>query len=81
METILRTKELTKRYHKVCAVDHITLSIQKGDIFGFVGANGAGKTTFMRMRPDTPYGGGAGIVRRLLPEGASEHAPADGGFD
>lgn len=49
METILRTKELTKRYHKVCAVDHITLSIQKGDIFGFVGANGAGKTTFMRM--------------------------------
>lgn len=49
METILRTKELTKRYHKVWAVDHVTLSIQKGDIFGFVGANGAGKTTFMRM--------------------------------
>lgn len=33
----------------MCAVDHVSLSINKGDIFGFVGANGAGKTTFMRM--------------------------------
>lgn len=49
METILKTTELTKQYRRVCAVDHVTLSIKKGDIFGFVGANGAGKTTFMRM--------------------------------
>lgn len=49
MEAILRTTDLTKQYRGVRAVDHVSLSIDKGDIFGFVGANGAGKTTFMRM--------------------------------
>lgn len=49
MEMILETKNLEKRYRSVCAVDKVSLSIQRGDIFGFVGANGAGKTTFMRM--------------------------------
>ena len=49
MEAILKTVDLTKQYRGVCAVDHVSLSIRKGDIFGFVGANGAGKTTFMRM--------------------------------
>jgi len=48
-EVILKSTDLTKRYRGVCAVDHVSLSICKGDIFGFVGANGAGKTTFMRM--------------------------------
>ena len=49
METILKTEGLTKQYRKVCAVDHVSLTIEKGDIFGFIGENGAGKTTFMRM--------------------------------
>ena len=49
MDTILETKDLVKRYRNVCAVNNVSLSIHKGDIFGFVGANGAGKTTFMRM--------------------------------
>mgnify|MGYP002512104769 FL=1 len=49
METILETKDLVKRYRNVCAVNNVSLSIHKGDIFGFVGANGVGKTTFMRM--------------------------------
>lgn len=49
METILRTENLTKQYRSVCAVDHVSLTIEKGDIFGFIGENGAGKTTFMRM--------------------------------
>lgn len=49
METVLRASGLTKKYRGVCAVDHVSLSIRKGDILGFVGANGAGKTTFMRM--------------------------------
>ncbi len=49
MESILETKDLVKRYRNVCAVNNVSLSIHKGDIFGFVGANGAGKTTFMRM--------------------------------
>lgn len=49
METVLRTTALTKQYRSVCAVNQVSLSIEKGDIFGFIGENGAGKTTFMRM--------------------------------
>ena len=49
METILKTENLTKQYRRVCAVDRVSLTIEKGDIFGFIGENGAGKTTFMRM--------------------------------
>ena len=49
METILKTTELTKQYRGVCALNRVSLSINRGDIFGFVGANGAGKTTFMRI--------------------------------
>lgn len=49
MEEILKSVNLTKQYRGVCAVNHVSLSIHRGDIFGFVGANGAGKTTFMRM--------------------------------
>ena len=49
MECVLRTQDLTKRYGKNLAVNRVSLTIEKGDIFGFIGANGAGKTTFMRM--------------------------------
>ena len=49
METILKATDLTKQYKGVCAVNQVSLSINRGDIFGFVGANGAGKTTFMRI--------------------------------
>lgn len=48
-EVVLRTTELTKSYGKVPAVDHVSLTIEKGDIYGFIGENGAGKSTFMRM--------------------------------
>lgn len=40
---------LTKRFGTFTAVDHITFHVLKGEIFGFLGANGAGKTTAMRM--------------------------------
>ena len=49
MECVLKTQDLTKRYGKNLAVNKVSLTIEKGDIFGFIGANGAGKTTFMRM--------------------------------
>jgi ABC-2 type transport system ATP-binding protein len=48
-EKIIRTNELTKRFGDFTAVDHISFEVQKGEIFGFLGANGAGKTTAMRM--------------------------------
>ncbi len=41
--------ELTKRFDDFTAVDHISFEVRKGEIFGFLGANGAGKTTAMRM--------------------------------
>ena len=56
--TVLKTQNLTKRYGGKAAVDNVSLTIKKGDIYGLVGQNGAGKTTFMRMitslaRPDS----------------------------
>ena len=48
-EDILVTRDLTKKYHKALAVDHVSMSVKSGDIYGFIGENGAGKTTFMRM--------------------------------
>lgn len=49
MELVLRTDGLTKKYNNVLAVDNVSLSINKGDIYGLIGKNGAGKTTLMRM--------------------------------
>lgn len=46
---ILRISGLTKRYQKKAALDHVSISIKQGQIYGLVGNNGAGKTTLMRM--------------------------------
>jgi ABC-2 type transport system ATP-binding protein len=46
---MITVKNLTKRYARNTAVDHISFDIQKGQIVGFLGPNGAGKTTTMRM--------------------------------
>lgn len=48
-EAIITVKDLTKRFGNFTAVDHISFEVGKGEIFGFLGANGAGKTTAMRM--------------------------------
>jgi ABC-2 type transport system ATP-binding protein len=45
----IRTDRLTKQFGHFTAVDHISFEVHKGEIFGFLGANGAGKTTAMRM--------------------------------
>ena len=48
-EKVITAKELTKRFGDFTAVDKISFEVEKGEIFGFLGANGAGKTTAMRM--------------------------------
>ena len=48
-EKVISVQDLTKTFGAFTAVDHITFDVSKGEIFGFLGANGAGKTTAMRM--------------------------------
>jgi len=45
----IRTVELTKRFGQFTAVDHVTLEVGRGELFGLLGPNGAGKTTVIRM--------------------------------
>jgi ribosome-dependent ATPase len=48
-ETAIEAHGLTQRFGSFTAVDHVTLSIEKGEIFGFLGSNGCGKSTTMKM--------------------------------
>jgi len=48
-EVVIKTDKLTKRYGDFVAANEISFEVRKGEIFGFLGANGAGKTTAMRM--------------------------------
>lgn len=48
-EVVIETEKLTKTFGDFTAVDAISFQVKKGEIFGFLGANGAGKTTAMRM--------------------------------
>ena len=49
MTGVLRTRALAKRYGRLRAVDGIDLDVRAGDVYGFLGANGSGKTTTVRM--------------------------------
>ncbi len=46
---VIKTEQLTKRFGSFTAVDAISFEVSQGEIFGFLGANGAGKTTAMKM--------------------------------
>ncbi|MDP3556723.1 MAG: ABC transporter ATP-binding protein [Bacteroidota bacterium] len=48
-EIVIKTDKLTKRFGNFIAANEITFEVKAGEIFGFLGANGAGKTTAMRM--------------------------------
>ena len=48
-EKVISAEKLTKRFGDFTAVDEISFDVERGEIFGFLGANGAGKTTAMRM--------------------------------
>jgi len=49
MGNVIETRNLIKRFGKLTAVDNVSLSVERGEIFGFLGLNGAGKTTTIRM--------------------------------
>jgi ABC-2 type transport system ATP-binding protein len=63
-ETVIKTEKLTKRFDDFIAAKEITFEVAAGEIFGFLGANGAGKTTAMRMLCglSTPSSGNASIA-------------------
>src|SRR4051794_41868618 len=63
-ETVVATDRLTKRYGDRLAVDSVSLTVRRGEGYGFLGPNGAGKTTTLRVvlglvRPSS--GAGAGL--------------------
>ena len=63
-EIVIKTDKLTKRFGDFIATNEITFEVYKGEIFGFLGANGAGKTTAMKMLIglSTPSSGDATIA-------------------
>src|SRR5436305_7223501 len=48
-EAMIEVERLTKRFGTFTAVDHVSFSVAKGSIFGFLGPNGSGKSTVIRM--------------------------------
>src|SRR5213082_4316563 len=73
-EPMIEVDKLTKRFGTFTAVDHVSFSVGKGSIFGFLGPNGSGKTTVIRMlcgilEPSEGTGriGGHDIVRDAEP--------------
>ena len=77
-ENVISVRHLTKRFGDFTAVDDLSLDVRKGEIFGFLGANGAGKTTAMRMlcglsRPTSGSGTVAGFDIVRQPEDIKRH--------
>ena len=63
---VISVRNLTKRFGDFTAVDSISFDVSKGEIFGFLGANGAGKTTAMRMLCGLSYpSSGTGTIAGL----------------
>jgi ribosome-dependent ATPase len=73
-EIAIDAKGLTQRFGDFTAVDHVTLSIERGEIFGFLGSNGCGKSTTMKMLTGllTPTEGTATIFGKSVDAGSME---------
>lgn len=78
IEKSISVRDLTKKFGDFTAVDHISFDVEKGEIFGFLGANGAGKTTAMRIlcglsRPTSGEGTVAGFNIKTQQEEIKKH--------
>lgn len=77
-QPVIEVRDLTKQFGSFIAVDHISFNVRRGEIFGFLGANGAGKTTAMRMltglsRPTAGQATVAGFDVSRQPEEVKRH--------
>ncbi len=77
---MIRTHGLTKRYGAVTAVDAVDLDVREGDVYGFLGANGSGKTTTVRMLLGLVLAtsGKTEVLGREMPAAAGEVLPRVG---
>jgi ABC-type multidrug transport system ATPase subunit len=77
---MIRTSALTKRFGPILAVDGVDLDVREGDIYGFLGANGSGKTTTVRMLLGLvlPTSGEVSLLGRPMPSSAHEVLPLVG---
>jgi ABC-2 type transport system ATP-binding protein len=73
-ESVLATQALCKKYAGGMAVDHVNMTVQKGDVYGFIGQNGAGKTTLIRLVTSLifPTSGDIALFGRSDREGLAE---------
>jgi ABC-2 type transport system ATP-binding protein len=71
---MIECRDLTKKYNDLFAVDRLTLALGKGDVYGFIGPNGSGKTTTMRMLATllTPSWGEATVCGYSIYTGSKE---------
>ena len=79
-QPVIRTRALTKRYGELRAVDAIDLEVGEGDVYGFLGANGSGKTTTVRMLLGLvlPTAGEAEVLGAPMPEARAVVLPQVG---
>ena len=77
---MIRTDGLTKRYGSVLAVDGVALDVRPGDIYGFLGANGSGKTTTVRclLGLVLPTSGTIELLGQAMPKAKSDVLPRVG---
>jgi ABC-type multidrug transport system ATPase subunit len=71
---VIRTEGLTKRYGRLTVVDDVGLDVAQGEVFGFLGPNGSGKTTTIRMLLGLvgPTSGRAELLGHPMPHGGRE---------
>jgi ABC-2 type transport system ATP-binding protein len=77
---VIRTQGLTKRFGGLVAVDNLALDVREGDLFGFLGPNGSGKTTTVRMLLGLVFAtsGRIEVLGRPMPRAAREVLPQVG---